>query len=107
LDAKVRKGEKSSVVVYYGQSRKDAGCEDDRSAGDDLSEETRVFRFQKSYRVFNARQIEGLPDSFFPDPEPVPEHPPSEPIPHMQAFLTPSTSRPSSRALTRSAPVII
>ena len=31
LDAKVRKGEKPSVVVYYGQSRKDADGEDDRS----------------------------------------------------------------------------
>ena len=88
LDAKVRKGEKSSVVVYYGQSRKDAGGDEhDRSDGDDHSEEARIFRFQKSYRVFNACQIEGLPDSFFPDPEPVPEHPPSEPIPHMQAFF--------------------
>ena len=70
LDAKVRKGEKSSVVVYYGQSRKDAGGEDDRSDGDDHSEEARIFRFQKSYRVFNACQIEGLPDSFYPDPQP-------------------------------------
>ncbi|MEL7802872.1 ArdC family protein, partial [Sulfitobacter pontiacus] len=86
LDAKVRKGEKSSVVVYYGQSRKDAGGDEhDRSDGDDHSEEARIFRFQKSYRVFNACQIDGLPDSFFPDPEPAPEHPPSEPIPHMQA----------------------
>ena len=66
LDAKVRKGEKSSVVVYFGQSRKDAGGEDDRSDGDDRSEEAHIFRFQKSYRVFNACQIEGLPDSFFP-----------------------------------------
>jgi antirestriction protein ArdC len=64
LDAKVRKGEKSSVVVYYGQSRKDADGEDDRSEGDDRSEEARIFRFQKSYRVFNACQIEGLPESF-------------------------------------------
>ena len=39
------------------------------------------------YSVFNACQIEGLPDSFFPDPEPAPEHPPAEPIPHMQAFF--------------------
>ena len=76
LDAKVRKGEKSSVVVYYGQSRKDADSEDDRSEDDDRSEEARIFRFQKSYRVFNACQIEGLPDSFYPDPEPMPEHPP-------------------------------
>ncbi|GGE49082.1 hypothetical protein GCM10011360_40240 [Primorskyibacter flagellatus] len=88
LDAKVRKGEKSSVVVYYGQSRKDAGADEhDRSDGDDHSEEARIFRFQKSYRVFNACQIEGLPDSFYPDPEPAPEHPQSEPIPHMQAFF--------------------
>ena len=92
LEAKVRKGEKSSVVVYYGQSRKDADSEDNRSEDnrsedDDRSEEARMFRFQKSYRVFNACQIEGLPDSFFPDPEPAPEHPPAEPIPHMQAFF--------------------
>ncbi|MAN63406.1 MAG: hypothetical protein CMI60_15825 [Parvibaculum sp.] len=87
LDAKVRKGEKSSVVVYYGQSRKDAGDEDDRSDRDDRSEEARIFRFQKSYRVFNACQIEGLPDSFYPDPEPAPEHPSAKPIPHMQAFF--------------------
>ena len=87
LDAKVRKGEKSSVVVYYGQSRKDTGGEDDRSDGDDRSEEARIFRFQKSYRVFNACQIEGLPESFYPDPAPAPENPPSEPIPHMQAFF--------------------
>jgi len=78
LDAKVRKGEKSSVVVYYGQSRKDAGGEDDRSDGDDGSEEARIFRFQRSYRVFNACQIEGLPDSFHPEPDPVPDHPPND-----------------------------
>lgn len=87
LDAKVRKSEKSAVVVYYGQSRKDAGGEDDHGDNDDRSEEARIFRFQKSYRVFNACQIEGLPDSFFPDPEPMPEHPPSDPIPHTQAFF--------------------
>ncbi len=87
LGAKVRKGEKSSVVVYYGQSRKDAGGEDDRSYGDHRSEEARIFRFQKSYRVFNACQIEGLPDSFFPDSVPAREHPPSKPIAHMQTFF--------------------
>ncbi|WP_298571395.1 zincin-like metallopeptidase domain-containing protein [uncultured Aliiroseovarius sp.] len=85
LGAKIRKGEKSSVVVYYGQSRKQDEASGDADEAD--GDETRIFRFQKSYRVFNACQIEGLPDSFFPDPEPVPEHPPSEPIPHMQAFF--------------------
>ncbi|MBU3261836.1 DUF1738 domain-containing protein [Roseovarius sp. PS-C2] len=87
LDAKVRKGEKSSVVVYYGQSRTNAAGEDGRSDGDDSSEEARVFRFQKSYRVFNACQIEGLSDRFHPEPGPVPEHLPAEPIAHMQAFF--------------------
>lgn len=87
LDAKVRKGQTSSVVVYYGQSRTDAAVGDGRSDGDDSSEEALVFRFQKSYRVFNACQIEGLPDSFYPDPEPAPELSPSEPTRHMQAFF--------------------
>ncbi|HEV8036593.1 ArdC family protein [Yoonia sp.] len=85
LDAKVRKGEKSSVVVYYGQSRKQDEASGDAEEGD--GDENRVFRFQKSYRVFNACQIDGLPESFHPDPEPVPDHTPSEPIPHMQAFF--------------------
>ncbi|WP_258953946.1 ArdC family protein, partial [Cognatishimia activa] len=84
LGAKVRKGEKSSVVVYYGQSRKQDEASGDADEAD--GDEARVFRFQKSYRVFNACQIEGLPDSFHPEPDPVPEHPPAEPIPHMQAF---------------------
>jgi antirestriction protein ArdC len=85
LGAKVRKGEKSSVVVYYGQGRKQGGASEGMDEGD--GDETRVFRFQKSYRVFNADQIEDLPQSFHPDPEPVPDHPPAEPIPHMQAFF--------------------
>ena len=85
LDARIRKGEKSSVVVYYGQSRKRG--EDAEEADDTDTGESRVFRFQKSYRVFNADQIEGLPDSFHPDPDPALEHPIAQPIPHMQAFF--------------------
>jgi antirestriction protein ArdC len=78
LEAKIRKGERSSVVFYYGQSR---------SQKDSDPEEARVFRFQKSYRVLNADQIDGLPEAFHPDPRPLPDHPPTEPIPHMQAFF--------------------
>ena len=85
LGAKIRKGERSSIVVYYGQSRAQADDEQDANNGD--TEEARVFRFQKSYRVFNADQIEGLPDAFYPDACPIPDHAPSATIPHMQAFF--------------------
>jgi antirestriction protein ArdC len=85
LGAKIRKGERSSVVVYYGQSRTQSDDEQDTNDGN--ADEAHVFRFQKSYRVFNADQIEGLPDAFYPDACPVPDHPPSAPIPHMQAFF--------------------
>jgi len=75
------------VVVYYGQSRTrwqgDQDHANEEKDGDDLQ----VFGFQKSYRVFNADQIDGLPESFHPDPEPAPDHTPAEPIPHMQTFF--------------------
>ena len=37
--------------------------------------------------MFNADQIEGLPEAFHPDACPVPDHTPAAPIPHMQAFF--------------------
>jgi len=85
LGAKIRKGERSSVVVYYGQSRTQSDDEQDTNDGD--TEVAHVFRFQKSYRVFNADQIEGLPEAFHPDPAPTPEHKAHQPIPHMQSFF--------------------
>ncbi len=56
LEAKVRKGEKSSVVVYYGQAR----SREDEKEADDPNEETAStgFRFQKAYRVFNADWVD-------------------------------------------------
>ena len=85
LGAKIRKGERSSVVVYYGQSRTQSDDEQDANEGD--TGEARVFRFQKSYRVFNADQIEGLPEAFYPDPAPTPEHATHQAIPQMQSFF--------------------
>ena len=85
LDARIRKGEKSSVVVFYGQSRKQGEVSEEGDDGE--TDEPRVFRFQKSYRVFNACQIEGLPDRFHPDPDPAPAYQAAEPIPHMQDFF--------------------
>lgn len=85
LDAKIRKGERSSVVVYSGKSRSQKDDAEETNDGD--PEEARVFRFQKSYRVFNADQIDGLPEAFHPDPCPLTDHPPAQPIPAMQAFF--------------------
>lgn len=84
LDAKVRKGEKSSVVVFYGQANKQ---EVDHADDDEDRTETGGFRFQKAYRVFNAEQVEGLSDGFHPKPTAPQDHPPHEPIPHMQTFF--------------------
>ena len=85
LGAKIRKGERSSIVVYYGQTR--AQTDDAQDTKDADTEEARVFRFQRSYRVFNADQIEGLPVAFHPDACSAPDHTPSAPVPHMQAFF--------------------
>lgn len=57
----VRKGEKSSTVIYYTTKE----IEDEEKDG-----ETKLIPLTKSYRVFNADQIDGLPDSFYRTPEP-------------------------------------
>lgn len=54
LGGAVRKGEKSTTVMYYGSATKDDA---------DTGEEKR-FSFAKSYRVFNAEQIDGLADHY-------------------------------------------
>ena len=94
MDAAVRKGERSSVVVYYGTGRaKDAGdgpcsadSDGDRSRSDEGSEGQDSYRFLKSYRVFNAAQIDGLDARFHPEPEGDPAEGPS-PIPACAAFF--------------------
>ena len=85
LDARIRKGEKSSLVVYYGQSRKQE--ESGETAEDGETDDARIFRFQKSYRVFNADQIEGLDPRFHPATVEPEVHPERAPIPHMQSFF--------------------
>lgn len=50
----VRKGEKSATVVKYGTIARE-----DETSGDE-----RQIPFLKSYRVFNADQIDGLPEVF-------------------------------------------
>jgi len=85
LDAKVVKGSKSSIVVYYGTAERDR----DEGAHEDETdtEDPKTIPFMKSYRVFNADQIEGLDSRFHPEPPETPEYPERAPIPHMQAFF--------------------
>lgn len=59
LGAHVRKGERGEIVIYYGQAKKMR----ERSTGEQAED---TFRFLKFFTAFNADQIEGLPDRFFP-----------------------------------------
>lgn len=63
LGGNVRKGEKSSRVVYVG------AVEREREGASGHAETTRV-PFLKSYAVFNADQCDGLPAEFQPAPAP-------------------------------------
>src|SRR2546427_9467255 len=59
FDARVRKGEKGSLVVYADRiTRK----ETDEKTGD---ESDREIPFLKGYTVFNVEQIDGLPEAFY------------------------------------------
>lgn len=61
LGGQVRKGEASTLVVYYGQAQSA-----DDAAGEES--EARAFRFLKGYPVFNVEQIDGLDAEFYPAP---------------------------------------
>jgi antirestriction protein ArdC len=65
LKANVRKGEKGTQVVYADKITRE---EEDQNG----ETSTRQIPFLKCYTVFNANQIEGLADSFHPQPESTP-----------------------------------
>jgi antirestriction protein ArdC len=65
LNACVRKGERGSYIVYYTELTSKAG-EGAVPSPDDTSETRRVLR---GYTVFNAEQIDGLPEEFYPKPD--------------------------------------
>ncbi|MEL6426920.1 MAG: zincin-like metallopeptidase domain-containing protein, partial [Pseudomonadota bacterium] len=72
LGGHVRKGERSSLVVYYGTGGSKADASESVSEGqnaDDQSDAAGEYRFLRSYRVFSANQIEGLHAAFYPEPE--------------------------------------
>ena len=60
LGGQVRKGEKSTTIVKFGTVEKDSG---DPNNPD-------ILRFARAYRVFNADQIDGLPDLYYIKPDP-------------------------------------
>jgi len=64
LKAAVRKGEKGTQIVYADTFIRN---EEDENGEDQV----RKIPYLKTYSVFNADQIDGLPDHFYQKPEPV------------------------------------
>jgi antirestriction protein ArdC len=63
-NAHVRRGEKGSLIVYASSIHK---VEKNQETGEEAE---RSIPFLKGYTVFNAEQIEGLPDIFLTKPSP-------------------------------------
>jgi len=66
LGGQVRKGERGTVAIFYRAYQ----AEEAGEVGEPAGQRTR--RVLKSFTVFNACQIGGLPDRFFPEPRPLP-----------------------------------
>lgn len=62
IGGQVRKGEKATRVVYYGQAEKRA--DSDQAEGEGEGSQAETIRFMKCYSVFNADQVDGLPASY-------------------------------------------
>lgn len=67
LKGHVKKGEKSTQVVYADKILKD---KQEEGKSEDPTEKQKYVPFLKLYYVFNAEQIEGLSDAFYKGPEP-------------------------------------
>lgn len=72
LGAQVRKGEKGSLVVYADTLSK-------TEADENGEEQERLIPYMKGYTVFNVAQIEGLPERYNFNPEPV-----LDPLPRLE-----------------------
>lgn len=79
MKACVRKGEKGTQVVYA-----DKIVREDEDA--DGTKTKRHIPFLKAYTVFNASQIDGLPDAFYDLPE-IPEGNPQERVAELEQFF--------------------
>ena len=68
LRGTVKKGEKCARSVFYGTFEKDAEQTESKSEGEGKGK-TRI-PYAKTNNVFNADQIEGLPEAFYITPDP-------------------------------------
>jgi antirestriction protein ArdC len=66
LGAQVRKGERGTLAIFY---RSYVSEEAQENADDD---DVRARRVLKTFTVFNACQVDRLPERFFPKPRPIP-----------------------------------
>lgn len=83
LGGQVRRGESAQPSIYFNSVQK---TEVDEISGD---EATKSIRFMRAYSVFNASQIDGLPDHYYPDPLPPTPPTPSEKQAQIDAFFAP------------------
>ena len=72
LGGQVRKGERSTIAVFY-KTYVARGTGEPADTGDDGGDGDHTRRVMKSYNVFNVAQIDGLPDRFTPTPQLVAE----------------------------------
>ena len=79
LGGRVRKGERGTVAIFYRAYQAEEADEGEEPG----AQCTR--RVLRSFTVFNACQIDGLPGRFFPEPRPLP--PPSERDSALDAFF--------------------
>ena len=86
LGACVKKGARSSIVVYYGTATRGQSEPEGDAGRNDGDAANSTYRFLKSYRVFNAEQVEGLDPAFHPEPEGAPGDGP-DPVPEIQTFF--------------------
>lgn len=80
IGAQVRKGEKASTVVF-------AGAIERKDENEDANEIRDRIHFMKSYSVFNAEQIDGLPEHYYAKPDAPAALPAKERLPHVDAFF--------------------
>jgi antirestriction protein ArdC len=71
LGGQVRKGERGTVAIFYRTYQPWETDENEDDEGEE-GEGPRTRRILKSFTVFNACQIDGLPASYFPEPRPLP-----------------------------------